>query len=160
MARAGADHEGTRALGDVGARIVQRIVGQRQVPGKHAIVHAAGVGEAEEAVEHMLALPRCDLRIGEKPLQFTGASPVEPQLAPRRHHCGHGAGAQRELQVQQEVEAAIGEAQAQRAQSSKPGTLVDGDKLDLGQQGQHQACLGPADEPGETGLRPRALQRA
>ena len=43
-------------------------------------LHAERLGEAEEAVHHVLAPARGDARVGEQPLQLARPRPVEPEL--------------------------------------------------------------------------------
>ena len=107
----------------------------------------------------MLASLGFDACVGEQPLQFARSRSIEAELAPRTDHGGNRTRPNGQLQVQQQVESTVAECPTQFAQSAEAGALVDGDKLDLGQQ-SHQAGLRLADDPAEAGLGPRALQSA
>ena len=100
-----------------------------------------------------------DARVGEQPLQLARAGAVEAEAPARRDRQRQQAGAQRELHVQQHVEASAADGGAQRPQRAPAGALVHDDKLDAGEQA-HQARLDPADHPGDACRGPGLLQRA
>ena len=56
---------------------LERGVRQRDVPAHRALAQAECLRESEQAVEHVLALTRRDLRVGEQPLQLACARAVE-----------------------------------------------------------------------------------
>jgi len=103
---------------------------------------------------------RRDLRIGEQPLQFARACAVEPELRRRRHEGGHEARADRELQVEQQIETPRLEHAAQPQQLAGHCAFLEGDKLDLWKDCRHQPGFEFADDPGESGRRPCLLERA
>jgi len=129
---------------------------QAQVPAQQPAGDAEGRREAEETVEHVLAGVRRNARVGEQPLQLAGTCAIEAELHARRNARGHETGAQRQLHVQQHLEAAARERGAQPGQSGEAGALVDGDKLHPVEE-CHETRLAPADDPGELRCRPRLL---
>ena len=133
---------------------------QRRIPMGRAGCDSAGPHEAEEGVQHVFADGRRNLRIGEKPLQFARARAVETQLDRRPHQARDQARAKRQLQIEQQIEAAAGERRAQPQQLAGHCALVEGDKLDFGNDCRHQLGLEFADDPGESSAGPRCLQRS
>src|ERR1700722_6174115 len=79
---------------------------QRQVPFEPAFLDAERAEETLKAVEHVLLTARRDLRIGEQPLQLARPCTIETQPQPRADQRRCQAGTQRQLHVQQYVEAA------------------------------------------------------
>ena len=161
MAGAGADHQRGLCVGN-------EVFGVGQRAGEAAGCPSAGAGAATPSAS---ANPRklsstCsrwrarDAPVGEQPLQLARARLVEAELHRRRDQRRGRAGADRQLQMQQQVEAAaplhLG---AQPAVSGEAGTLVHGDKLHIRNEA-HQLRFEFADHPRESRARPGVLQRA
>src|SRR5205807_2194297 len=87
---------------------------QRQIPPQQPFADAERDRKSEQAVEHMLARARGDARIGEQPLQLAGTRAIEAELYGRRHTRRHETRAQRQLHVQQHVEAPAAQLPADR----------------------------------------------
>src|SRR5262249_53194179 len=119
-----------------------------QVPAQQPLGDAKCRGEAEEAVEYVLAGAWCDARVGEQPLQLARSGPIETELHARRNTARQETCTQRQLHVQQHVEAASAERCAQRRSCREAGALVDGDNLPPLEE-SHETRLGPADDPGQ-----------
>jgi len=107
-------------------------------------------------------LPRSwrDPSIGEQPLQLARAFLVEAELDRRGNARGGGAGPDRQLQMQQQIECAASlHVGPQTLESGETGALVHGDKLHIRNEA-HQFRFEFANHPGEARARPGALQRA
>ena len=94
-----------------------------------------------------------------EPLQLARPGTIESEPDPRGYAGGGEARAQRELHVQQRIEAASGEARAELAVGARAGLLVEDHELDVGQVTE-QLVLEPSDQPGDAGPRPRVLDGA
>ena len=159
LARARADDERAAAGRDVAQGESAIVLAKGYVPSQQALLHAERLREAEQAVHHVLARARGDARVGKQMLVIAGTRPVEPEPHAGGNHEGREIGAERSVHHEQKVEAPPGQMPAQAHEAARCGRLVEHGELDA-VDARHQRRLGPADDPREAGVRPRALQRA
>src|ERR1700722_1912328 len=106
----------------------------------------------------MLIGRRLDARVGEPPLQLPRTLAIEAELDGRMNQSAHQARSKRQLQVEQQVEAPAAKRRAQTPELPERCAFIEGDKLDFRENRRHQLGFELADDPGETGLRPRRLE--
>jgi hypothetical protein len=145
---------------DDAACVLERILGQGDVPAGRAGFDAAGPRKPHEGIEDMFAECRRDLRVGEQPLQLARPPPIEAQLDRGVDQQAQEAGTDRQLQVQQEIEAPASQGRAQTPEFPQHCGFIEGDKLDLRKNRRHQFCFEFADDPGKPCLRPCGLKGA
>ncbi len=133
------------------------VIRHRQPPLDSIGAQAQRPQELQEGVLHVVAAGR-NTFVDEQRVAFLAAGPVVADAAPGPDRGRHQAGAQRELDVQQHVEASAGQLGAQRAPAREPGLLVVDDEFDA-VQAFEQPGLALADDPGDRQLRPGPLQR-
>ncbi len=156
MARAGTDNQRRPVIGYQALGICRGGLGERDTPAEHPLTDSECGGEAEKAIQHVLAGACSDPRIGEEPLQLARARAVEAQFDIRRNEFRDQAGSKRHLHVQQCIESAPPELLAQLVTRTQAGALVDGDKLDTVEEGQ-QTRFGLTDDPRQLGVGPGML---
>ncbi len=159
MAGAGTDDERAHPLGDHGGSGALRVLRDGQVPAQQALVHAQGCRETEKTVQNVFTRVRGDAPVGEQPLQLPGPRPIKSEFERRADLPGDETRPQRQLHVQQHIEATPPQAARQLQALGAAGMLVDGDKLHLRNRA-HEPGFQRPDHPGEAGIRPGALQGA
>ena len=158
VAGAGTQHEGGALVGNEPLRVLERLRRQRDIPRRGPGLDAASPHEPEEGIEHVFPAGGGDPCVGEQPLQFARALPVETELDGGGHQRRHQAGADRKLQIEEHIEAAPGQIGPQPEELPRRCPLVEGDKLDAGKYRRHQLGFDLADDPRESGLRPRGSE--
>src|SRR5690606_21234405 len=112
--------------------------------------------ELLERIEYMAAAGG-DTLVDEQAMPFTAAGVVEADAAAGAHRGRNQSRAQRQLQVQQRIEAAPGKFGAQRPPSREAGFLVVDEQFDAVETVE-QLRLAATGDPGDRSLRRTALQ--
>ncbi len=158
VAGAGADQQRRPFVGDDAAGILQVNLAKDEVPGGRPGLYAACAHEPHERIEHVFRGRRRDARVGEPPLQLARPRAVEAELDGSPDQAAHQARANRQLHVEQQLEAPAAQGRTQPHEFLERCALIEGDKLDFRENRRHQPGFDFADDPGEAGLRPCRLQ--
>jgi hypothetical protein len=157
VAGAGADEQGRCAVHDQASCVVACCFCQGDIPAQYLLIHAEFFSETEQTVQHVLPLRCLNAMVGEQPLQLAGSFEVEAETDSGRDQRRQYAGAQRQLHVQQRIEATPAHGRTQRAVGARQIVLVENDEVHLGNL-RHDLGFDLADDPGEAGIRPGTLQ--
>ena len=152
----GTDDE--RRLQTVDAILGERplIAGQRDIPARLTGLEANDTGKLELAVHNVLTRPCGNPTVAEQPLPVAGAGPVHADPHIRSHHEACQIGSNRSMHVQQGIKSPSTKLPAHIRVATQPASLVKDHELHAF-QAREQLMLDAADDPGEFGLRPGAL---
>ncbi|OPZ10160.1 MAG: hypothetical protein BWZ07_02794 [Alphaproteobacteria bacterium ADurb.BinA280] len=136
-----------------------RLGKDREIPLRWCGRQSQRLHEAAKRVQNMLAGLKRDTSIDHQAMQFLAAFGVKTNALIGLHPGGQQVGAQRQLHVQQGVEASTSQLFAELPYRIPALLFVEHDVLDVWDE-VHQAMLEFADDPGDAGFRPLALQLA
>src|SRR6185312_16763170 len=149
--RAGTHDQRRGILGNDARRVLERLLGNGDVPSIFPRTYPQRTREAEQPVHHVLARRGLDAVRGEEPLQIERALAVVAEFDRGSHERRGKTRAERELHVQQQIETAPPERTAQGRKAGEPRSLVVHDELDL-RYAADERRLGAADQPREARL--------
>ena len=136
----------------------ERRIRYRQIPAHLGLLQAERFEKTRHRIEHVLAAARSDATVDEQSMQIFRARGVIADAQRRADEGADRIRAQRNLHVQQRVEAARGELRAQFVERAPALALVENEELDTGQIA-NQFVFEFADDPGQFRVGCLRLQR-
>ena len=161
VTRAGTDDQRRLRIGNQRCRVLLRVLRQRQIPFQRDRLDAERARESPGSCRARAAgcAARCCALVNSHCSSRARARSKPSRIVARRSAATARLARSDSCMCSSTSKRRPRSARAQAARRRQPGALVDGDKLDAGQQ-THQPCLSAADDPGQLRRRPDALQRA